>query len=203
MVNSKGKGDKFERKTAQILGDWWGVKFNRTPQSGGASWASSNNAVGDILPPASAGFPLVIECKHREEWTMDNVLLNNREPHTWWAQVVGDSNTIGKAPCLVFTRNRGKIYVALPYIEQVYLDLRDEGYPIMRTDFIIENIRKDKLHYDVLITTIEGLTSLPSSYIISYYGKFQTKEYKKVESTVTESTSKNDEELIDDLLNNI
>lgn len=203
MTNSKKKGDTFERKTAKVLGDWWGVKFSRTPQSGGASWASSNNAVGDILPPANAGFPLVIECKHREEWTMDNVLLNNREPHTWWAQVVGDSKTIGKAPCLIFTRNRGQMYVALPYIEEVYEDLRDKSYPVMRTDFIIENIRKDKLHYDVLITTIDGLTSFKPSYIISYYGKFITEEYKKVESKVTETTQQNEEELIDDLLNNI
>lgn len=203
MTNSKKKGDKFERKIAKILGDWWGVKFNRTPQSGGASWASSNNAVGDILPPAHAGFPLVIECKHREEWTMDNVLLNNREPHTWWAQVIGDSSTVNKAPCLIFTRNRGSIYVALPYIEQVYLDLRDKSFPIMRTDFIIENIRKDKLYYDVLITTIDGLTSLPTSYIISHYGNFKTTEYKLVESEVTKKTSIEDDTIIDDLLNNI
>ena len=82
MTNSKKKGDAFERKTAKILGEWWGEKFNRSPQSGGASWASDNNAVGDIVTPTGSNFPLVIECKHRENWLIDNVLLNNKEPHT-------------------------------------------------------------------------------------------------------------------------
>ena len=57
MVNSKNKGDTFERKTAKILGDWWGSKFSRTPQSGGAHWLADNNAVGDIVTPPSCRFP--------------------------------------------------------------------------------------------------------------------------------------------------
>lgn len=203
MTNSKNKGDVFERKIAKELGNWWGAKFNRTPQSGGASWGADNNAVGDIVTPPHAGFPLVIECKHRENWTMDNVLLNNREPHTWWEQVIGDSSTVDKTPCLIFTRNRAKIYVALPYLDVVYKDLREQAFPVMRTDFITENIQKDKLHYDVLITTIDGLTSLKPSYIINHYGKITVEPYKTVQSNISKASNKEDDDLIDDLLDNI
>lgn len=203
MTHSKKKGDTFERKIAKTLGDWWGYKFSRTPLSGGASWLADNNAVGDIVTPPQAGFPLVIECKHREEWTLDNVFLNNREPHTWWSQVIGDSSRVSKTPCLIFTRNRANTYVALPYIEDVYEDLRIKGIPAMRTDFIIENIRKDKLYYDVLITTIEGLTQFEPSYIISYYGGFDTKPYHTEESSITKESTKDSDKLIDDLIDNI
>ena len=40
MTNSKKKGDTFERKIAKELTAWWGHQFNRSPQSGGASWGN-------------------------------------------------------------------------------------------------------------------------------------------------------------------
>lgn len=202
MVNSKNKGDTFERKTAKILGDWWGSKFSRTPQSGGAHWLADNNAVGDIVTPPHAGFPLVIECKHRESWTLDNVFLNNKEPHTWWAQVVGDSNRVDKVPCLIFTRNRAKIFVALPYVETIYEDVRHKSEPVMRTDFIIENIRKDKLYFDVIVMTIDTLTDFTPSYIKYHYDDFNLEPYRTVESETTEE-NKDEDKAIDNIMDRI
>lgn len=201
MVNSKNKGNTFERKTAEILGDWWKAKFNRSPQSGGASWASENNAVGDIITSAEARFPLVVECKDRENWTLDNVLLNNKEPHTWWQQVVGDAEAVDKSPCLIFKRKYSQIYVALPYVEDVYMKLRENTEPIMRTDFIINNTVKDELYYDVLITTIESLTSLKPSYIRSHYDNLDWSAYRIEKSEVNKATQ--DTSSIDDMLSNI
>ena len=202
MVNSKHKGDKFERKVASILGDWWGFKFSRTPQSGGAHWLSDNNAVGDIVSPPQADFPLVIECKHRENWTIENIMLNNKEPHTWWEQVIKDSNRVQKVPCLIFTRNRANTFVALPYIEQVYNDIKDSEVPLLRTNFITQNIKKDKFYYDVLIITIDTLTNLSISYIKNHYKGYKTKPYKVVESETTKK-NKNEDKVIDDLIDKI
>ena len=202
MVNSKHKGDKFERKVASILGDWWGFKFSRTPQSGGAHWLSDNNAVGDIVSPPQADFPLVIECKHRENWTIENIMLNNKEPHTWWEQVIKDSNRVQKVPCLIFTRNRANTFVALPYIEQVYNDIKDSEVPLLRTNFITQNIKKDKFYYDVLIITIDTLTNLSISYIKNHYKGLKTKPYKVVESETTKK-NKNEDKVIDDLIDKI
>lgn len=202
MTNSKKKGDKFERDIAKQLGDWWGNKFSRTPQSGGAHWLKDNNAVGDIVTPPHAQFPFVIECKSREGWTIENVLLNNQEPHTWWAQVINDSESIGKVPCLVFKRKFSKIFVTLPYKEQVYNDLRDNDYPVMRSDIIIQNIRQDSLYFDTMTTTIDGLVNFSKSYIKSHYAKFETKPYRIENSALTEQN--NDlESTIDDMLSNV
>ena len=202
MVNSKKKGDTFERKVASILGEWWGYKFSRTPQSGGAHWLSDNNAVGDIVSPPQANFPLVIECKHRENWTIENIMLNNKEPHTWWQQVINDSNRVQKVPCLIFTRNRANTFVALPYKEEIYEELKEQDVPLMRTNFITENLKKDTFYYDIFIITIDTLTSFSKSYITNHYGKFQTKPYKIVESKTTKE-SKNEDKNIDDLLDKI
>lgn len=202
MTNSKKKGDKFERDVAKILGDWWKFKFSRTPMSGGASWLADNNAVGDIVTPPEADFPLVIECKSREGWTIDNVLLNNKEPHTWWAQVVTDSTKTGQTPCLIFKRKFSSIYVTLPYVDKVYNDLRDKDYPVMRTDIVTENIRKDKLYYDTLTTTIEGLTSFKPKYIKDIYKNMDWKAYKTVESSIT-NMNNDMESSIDDMLSDL
>lgn len=199
-MSSKSKGDTFERKIAKTLGEWWGYKFNRTPQSGGASWGAQNNAVGDIVTPPNAEFPLVIECKHRENWTMDNILLNNKEPHTWWQQVIRDSEKVDKVPCLIFTRNRAKDYVALPYVESFYNDLRDKDFSVMRTSFITTNLKEEKFYYDVLITTIEGLTHFKPCYIKSCYNKMAVKPYK---STTKATSSVDEDAIIDNLLDNI
>ena len=49
MTNSKKKGDTFERKIAKELTSWWGYQFNRSPQSGGASWGKDNNGVISLI----------------------------------------------------------------------------------------------------------------------------------------------------------
>lgn len=200
-MSSKEKGNRFERQVADKLSNWWGGKFNRTPQSGGASWAEQNNAVGDIVPPPNMGFPLVIECKDREGWTIDNVLLNNKEPHDWWKQVVGDASKSNLVPCLVFKRKYSQIYVALPYIEEVYDDLRENGSPIMRTDFIIDNIRKDKLYYDVMVFTLESMMEKSPYYIIEHFKNLDWGIYKKEESNMSNQSI--EDGTIDDMLKNL
>lgn len=200
-MSSKSKGNRFERQIADKLSDWWGMKFNRTPQSGGASWAEQNNAVGDIVPPKNSGFPLVIECKDREGWTIDNILLNNKEPNEWWKQVVGDASKAKLTPCLVFKRKYSRIYVALPYKEEVYNKLREEESPVMRTDIIIDNIRKDRLYYDVMVLTIDDLISKKPSYIIEHFENIDWEYYKKVESEISNQSI--EDSTIDDMLKNI
>lgn len=200
-MSSKEKGNRFERQVADKLSNWWGGKFNRTPQSGGASWAEQNNAVGDIVPPPNMGFPLVIECKDREGWTIDNVLLNNKEPHDWWKQVVGDASKSNLVPCLVFKRKYSQIYVALPYIEEVYDDFRENGSPIMRTDFIIDNIRKDKLYYDVMVFTLESMMEKSPYYIIEHFKNLDWGIYKKEESNMSNQSI--EDGTIDDMLKNL
>lgn len=118
---SKTKGSTYERTIAKHLTVWWGATFSRVPASGGLHWHSSMNAFGDIIAPPEAGFPFVIECKKREEWTLDNLFLNNKEIKLWWEQVVHDADESQRVPMLIFSRNRAEDFVMLPY-NQTFLD---------------------------------------------------------------------------------
>ena len=118
---SKHKGANYERTIAKIMTSWWGAEFTKVPASGGLHWHASMNAYGDIITIPEANFPFVVECKKREEWTLDNLFLNNKEIKLWWQQVVGDAETSGKVPMLIFSRNRAETYVMIPY-NQTFLD---------------------------------------------------------------------------------
>lgn len=110
-INSKDKGDDFERKTAKQLGDWWGEKFNRTPMSGGLHWQEDNRVSGDIVTPPDSLFPWVVECKKREEWDIIQLVKGTGEIEKWWNQVLLDSERTRMKPFLVFSKNFAPSYL--------------------------------------------------------------------------------------------
>lgn len=111
-VNSKAKGDTYERKIAKKLTEWTGLKFERVPASGGLHWKQDNRVYGDIVTN-NPDFPFVIECKCREEWNMDSLINGNKKVEKWWQQVTADAEATGKKPMLIFTRNRQPDYIML------------------------------------------------------------------------------------------
>lgn len=110
---SKTKGSTYERHIAKKLGAWWGEEFQRTPASGGLRWKQDNRVCGDIVTPPGSTFPWVVECKKRENWTMDSLLNGSAEVSKWWKQVTDDAERSGLEPMLIFTRNRQPDYVAV------------------------------------------------------------------------------------------
>lgn len=104
-INSRAKGAEYERKTAKVLGEWWGEDFNRTPASGGLQWGDDNRVTGDIVTPVDSVFPFVIECKKREEWDFSQLLRDTGEMEEWWEQVIRDSEKVSLRPFLIFSRN--------------------------------------------------------------------------------------------------
>ena len=72
----------------------------------------------------------------------------------------------------------------------------------MRTDFIIENIRKDKLYFDVIVMTIDTLTDFTPSYIKYHYDDFNLEPYRIVESETTEE-NKDEDKAIDNIMDRI
>lgn len=70
-VNSKKKGDSFEREVAKRLEEHLGLPFRRTPLSGGFSnkWKS---CIGDIMCPDNFGF--YIDCKSYRDFDLLGVL---------------------------------------------------------------------------------------------------------------------------------
>lgn len=199
---SKTKGSSYELKTAKALSQWWGFTFNRTPASGGLHWGASNNVAGDIVTPIEADFPFVIECKKREDWTIDNVLLNNKDIKNWWSQVVGDALRVDKTPALIFSRNRASDYVMIPYDESLYDILVYKELPVMRTAITFEDIQTNPHKFDVLVTTMEGLVSFSPKMLKETYGIRGEKweERTRLTESVVKEDTREIEEQVDDLI---
>lgn len=197
---SKVKGSGYELKIAKALSAWWGHEFHRTPQSGGLRWNDDNNVAGDIVTPLEANFPFIVECKKREEWTLENLFLNNKDIKYWWEQVVQDCERVGRTPILIFSRNRARDFVMMPYrssVESMLHEATDE--PVMKTKVSYEDIHKDTHSFDVLVTTLEGLTALtPKQVIRSYSDEYF--DWREVE-TIIPSMEKTPE--VEDILNGI
>ncbi|QBL97953.1 hypothetical protein EauM23_00060 [Exiguobacterium phage vB_EauM-23] len=125
MKNGRNKGSAYERHIAKKLGAWWGEKFQRTPASGGLDWGKDNRVCGDIVTPPGSEFPFTVECKKRENWTMDSLFKGSKEVEKWWAQVNKDCERSGLLPMLVFSRNLQPDYVCLAaddYVSLFYWD---------------------------------------------------------------------------------
>lgn len=167
--NSRNKGSGYERKVAKMMTDWWGGgNFSRVPASGGLHWGNDQRVAGDIIPPPESNFPFVTECKKREEWTMEHILLNIGQPKTWWEQVVLDARRVNLVPYLIFSRNRAKDFVMIPYDETLYSQLEKLNDDVMATQVKYDNIREEEQVFDVIVTTFETLSEVPKETILEY-----------------------------------
>lgn len=69
---------------------------------------------GDLMTTAEA-FPYTVEVKHREKWTLANVIAGKRSPvWAWWLQCQKAAAEEKKIPLLWFRKNRGDWYLMLP-----------------------------------------------------------------------------------------
>ena len=109
-INSKNKGDEFEREIAQSISKWWyGVDntkiVRRTPGSGSFSDNHSADMYSEI-----PGFPFSIECKHSKDWEWADLWKPaGGTLMDFWKQCVGEV-VKGTIPMLVFKGNRTKVF---------------------------------------------------------------------------------------------
>lgn len=175
--NSRNKGATYERKVAKMMSDWWGGQFSRVPASGGLNWGADQRVAGDIVPPPESGFPFVIECKKREDWTFDHILLNIGTPKDWWQQVVMDSRRVNQVPLLIFSRNRAKDFIMIPHEDEMYKSLQDIDYDVSRTAVTIENIRGEIQEFEVILTTFDTFIALGTETIKEYAKEVKWDKY--------------------------
>lgn len=116
--NSRTKGNRAELDVAEAFSRWSGEVVRRTPGSGG--WSNAKFGVTADLVCANKAFPFHVEVKHREGWTLDDLVTGVRREHDksivqWWKQCVEScprlkswptNNLLAKEPLLVFRRNR-------------------------------------------------------------------------------------------------
>ena len=112
-VNSRNKGQSFERKIATMLNNRFNTKeFCRSPGSG--AFATTHNIPdhlklhGDLLTPLD--FKFCIECK--KGYNKENILsLLNKRSDVWKFidQCEKDSKKCNKEPLVIFQQDRQKI----------------------------------------------------------------------------------------------
>lgn len=172
-AGSKAKGANYERVIAKKLSEWSGEPVHRVPQSGagGATWGEDSRMNGDLVFPVGSKNSFVYEAKKREGWGLHHLFLNIGEIKTWFEQVVNDSRRMAKygmSPCLIFSKNRDKDYVLIPYVQEIY-DKLDKKYPVSRQTVSFDNIRGETQYFNTLLTTLEGFTSFEPDYLFSVY----------------------------------
>lgn len=205
---ARNKGSKFERDTAKYLSEWWGYEFHRTPGSGSLHWSSSNNVAGDIVTPLEANFPYVVECKdHNDEWTLESVVLNQRNIKHWWNQVVDDALSVGRVPMLIFKRNRSSTFIMLPYNERLDAELAKQQTNFMITYVSYKDMQDRENRFKVIVFTKEDLKTLGKLFFTTLYpnknwadASRATVDYAEEQKAISPSDYTG---IIDDLLSDI
>ena len=119
-VNGKAKGSSFElqiaKQVAKTLNLEYGKYIRRTPGSGSLLTRSDLW----IDPRYRHRCNLYIECKKRENWNWDQYFNSSEfSPVTWYKEAADklkidpDYDPESSIVCLVFTKNRSKIYAML------------------------------------------------------------------------------------------
>lgn len=108
-MNSKRKGNKFERSVSKWFTEWSGYQFERN-RAGSGAWHSNNDAGADITctdPKHGHRCRLSIECKFYKEIKFEHVLLGTKgsEIEKFWKQAKTDAERTSKMPVLIMRYN--------------------------------------------------------------------------------------------------
>lgn len=112
VINSKQKGNRYERKIARLLSEAFGIKIDRTPCSGAlrAKGDLCQVTLGDYsLPGILKNF--TIECKNQQKLNIWAAL----------SQSEAEADCEGRLPLLIFTRNRAEDYACVPLTVMIQL----------------------------------------------------------------------------------
>lgn len=121
---NKAKGNAFERKVCELLGECYGGTWRRSPTSGAffggknsgrlasASMSQAMIDVGDIIPPD--GYEgVVIECKSRKDFAFNLLMSKSTELESWIDQAMIDYDKFehSKVFLVIFKINRKGMFV--------------------------------------------------------------------------------------------
>lgn len=118
MANSRDKGQRAEYAVRDLLREATGAQWERVPGSGG--FGSQHGLKGDIYLPNSTGLmsKYCIEVKHYAEEQFTSNILKATQTQTqfekWLVQTERESLEMNAKPILVFKKDRGPWFVAIP-----------------------------------------------------------------------------------------
>lgn len=141
MINSKRKGNKFERTVAKWMSDWTGYKFGRTPYSGANH--QSRDLASDVMctdERHAHRCKISVECKCYKDIKFEHILLGTKgsEVEKFWNQATNDALRSAKVPILIMRYN------SMPsneFFMAVGEDLAKEFIPFVKdTRYMVFNI---------------------------------------------------------------
>lgn len=108
-MNSKKKGNKWERVVAKWLTTWTGYKFERN-RAGSGAWWSNKDSVSDITctdEKHAHRCKISVECKSYKDIRFEHVLLGNKNCDIieFWEQASRDAKRASKVPMLCMRYN--------------------------------------------------------------------------------------------------
>lgn len=106
-------------------------------------------------------------------------MLDIGQPKDWWEQVVSDGRRVKLTPILIFSRNRAKDFVMIPYSEDMYVKLSTYGRDVMQTEVTIKNIREEVQSFQVIVTTMDTFSKVDKDYIRHYAKVVDWDNYKE------------------------
>lgn len=121
MTNPRQKGALAEKKAAELLKEYTGLDFERTPGSG------SGTIKGDLYLPNKKN-RFCIEIKHYEESHFNDKILTSSSNNfvNWWTKLQQQAKGSNKRPLLLFKYNRSKWFVTTdlkPLKLEKYIDI--------------------------------------------------------------------------------
>lgn len=115
MVDSKAKGSRAEEKVRDLLREYTGLKWERTPFSGALS--ANHKLKGDIYVPNMPNIKYCVEVKHYAEDNFTSKIFTSKNPTIieWWEQTIREAEEMEKLPLLIFKFDRSKWFVSVMF----------------------------------------------------------------------------------------
>jgi Holliday junction resolvase len=149
-VNSRTKGNSFERKIANILNEALGTtEFCRSPGSG--AFATVHKLPdhlqlgGDLLTPKD--FPFVIECKKGYQFKIAELLDSKSQFREILDKINKEASKHFKEPLLIFQQDRKQILCVVmshrveEHKDTVNIHIEDMDYTILSLDRLLTIIK--------------------------------------------------------------
>lgn len=133
MADSRQKGQRAEYAVRDLLREATGVQWERVPGSGG--FGSQHGLKGDIYLPNSTGLmsKWCLEVKHyKDEHFNSNILkttATKSQLEKWIEQTEREAGEMNAMPMLIFKKDRGAWYVAVPTEFALAQDIKENVVP--------------------------------------------------------------------------
>lgn len=108
MVNTRTKGLRAEYAVRDMMREYTGLPWERTPSSGALEWAK-----GDLFLPNTKQ-NVIVEVKHYKDSALNDKLLTSTTNNIlkWWNKLEHQAKVTKTSPILFYKYDRSKWFVA-------------------------------------------------------------------------------------------